>query len=140
MLLKGKNIFIVEDNAQNRVIYQTVLMTQGATLEFDRWGRQAEMHLQCFKHFDLIILDLMLPGGITGYDVFKRIRELPGFENVPVVAISAADPSAAIKETREKGFSGFIAKPIDMILLPGQLARIIEGEQVWYGGEHFVTA
>ena len=140
MLLKGKNIFIVEDNAQNRIIYQTVLMIQGATLEFDRWGREAEMHLQTFKHFDLIILDLMLPGGVTGYDVFDQIRQLPGFADVPIVAISAADPSTAIKETREKGFSGFIAKPIDMILLPEQLVRIIEGEQVWYGGEHFVTA
>jgi len=51
------------------------------------------------------------------------------------VAVSAMDPSVAIPQARQKGFSGFIAKPIDNRLFPQQIAQIIEGEQVWSIGE-----
>ena len=137
MLLQGKRIFIVEDNTQNRVVFTITLRTHGALIEFDRWGRDALRRLQAFKPVDLIILDLMLPGGASGYDIFDEIRRVPDFETAPVLAVSAAEPSIAIPHTRRKGFSGFVAKPIDDELFPKQIAAIMAGERVWYPGQHF---
>jgi len=135
MILKGKRIFIVEDNPQNRVVFQITLVRQGASVDFERWGAKTIYHLQNISHIDLIILDLMLAGEISGFDIYDDIRALPAYDKLPIVAVSAMDPSVAIPQARQKGFSGFIAKPIDNRLFPQQIAQIIEGEQVWSIGE-----
>ena len=137
MILQGKRIFIVEDNVPNRVVFKMLLLCKGASVEFDRWGRDALWRLQTFRDVDLIILDLMLPGGISGYDIYDEIRTLPEYDTVPIVAVSASEPSIAIPKAQEKGFAGFIAKPIDDELFPHQIAKIIAGEKVWYAGERF---
>lgn len=137
MLLRGKRIFIVEDNMQNRVVFTMTLMLQGALLEFDRWGRHTVQRLQNYPRVDLIVLDLMLPAGNTGYDIFDELRSFPEFNAVPIVAVSAAEPAIAIPKTKQKGFSGFIAKPIDDDLFPKQVVKLIGGEQVWYAGERY---
>lgn len=137
MLLKGKQIFIVEDNLQNRVVFTIALKLQGADINFDRWGNDAVWRLKAYRHVDLIVLDLMLHDGISGFDIFDEIRRLPRYDNTPIVAVSAAEPSIALPKTREKGFNGFIAKPIDDELFPRQLLRLMSGEPVWYAGERY---
>jgi CheY-like chemotaxis protein len=132
--LENKRIFIVEDNLQNRVIFQILLTGEGARIEFDRWGRDTIARLQGFAPVDLIILDLMLGGGVTGYDIFDQIRTFPGFTKTPIIAISAADPAIAIPKAQEKGFNGFIAKPLDDALFSQQLLTILDGGEVWYAG------
>lgn len=81
---------------------------------------------------DLILLDLMFPNHISGYDIFDRIRENPTFAHIPIVAISAADPALEMSKARAKGFSGFIGKPINLLQFPQQIVQLLEGEQVWY--------
>lgn len=129
--LKGKRIFITEDNTNNRVVYTMVLRISGAILEFDRWGHSTLALLEAFQP-DLIVLDLMLSRNIDGFTIFEEIRKESQFEQVLIVAISASEPAVAIPKCIELGFSGFIAKPINDRLLPEQLARLIGGEQLWY--------
>lgn len=134
MHLRGKRIFVVEDNVDNRVIYQLLFTREGAAVEFERWGPDAVSQLKRFRPVDLIVLDLMLARGASGYDIFTDIRALDEFADVPIIAVSSADPSEAIYRTQQLGFSGYIAKPIDHRLFPEQLQRIIEGERVWHEG------
>jgi CheY-like chemotaxis protein len=137
MSLNGKHIFIVEDNLQNRIIFQMTLLKAGAQVDFDRWGRDTLHRLQNLSNVDLIILDLMLPGGISGYAIFDQIHALPQYSQVPIVAVSATEPSIGIPMTRQKGFAGFIGKPIDSTLFPHQLEQILRGEPVWYAARSF---
>jgi CheY-like chemotaxis protein len=139
MLLKNKHIFIAEDNSQNRIIFQMMLVRQGAKIYFERWGDDAIFRLHTMPQCDLIILDLSLAAGISGYDIFKQIRAAPEFDGVPIVAVSATDPSQGIPKTREMGFAGFIAKPIDDALFPKQLLSIINGEHIWYAGDRTLS-
>lgn len=132
--LRGKRIFIVEDNLENRIITRLALIRTGIMMEFDIWGRDTLKHLYHFAPVDLILLDLMLPGGASGYHIIDDIRRQPEFAQVPVAAISASDPVAAIARCRAQGFAGYIAKPIDDDLFPEQIARLINGEEVWYAG------
>src|SRR5579871_3138092 len=134
MLLRDKHIFIVEDNTQNRVVFQMALLLHGARVEFERAGRDAITRLEAARSIDLIILDLMLNGGVSGYEIFEDIRRLPKFDTVPVIAVSAAEASIAIPKTQQMGFAGFIAKPIDDDLFAQQLGKVLEGEQIWYAG------
>ena len=135
MILKEKRIFIVEDNMQNRLVFQMALIRHGASVDFERWGRDTLYHLQNLSRVDLIVLDLMLAEGVTGFDIFDQIRGLVKYNAVPIVAVSAMDPSIAIPRLQKQGFSGFIAKPIDSHQFPKQLATVLSGETVWSVGE-----
>ncbi|MCB9438549.1 MAG: response regulator [Anaerolineales bacterium] len=131
--LKGKRIFYIEDNLQNRALVQLMLERYGATISFERWGGDDLLpRLEAFLPIDLILLDLMFPNHVSGYDIFDRIRERPAFAEIPIVAISAADPAVEMSKARAKGFSGFIGKPINLLQFPQQIAQLLEGEQVWY--------
>jgi CheY-like chemotaxis protein len=131
MSLKDKRIFIIEDNLQNRAIAETLLHQQSAVTAFDRWGVDTIHKLELFAPVDIILLDLMFPRGVTGYDVFQQIRNHEQFAHVPIVAVSASDPNEAIPQTRDMGFAGFIAKPIDFVKFTQQIATILAGQEVW---------
>jgi two-component system cell cycle response regulator DivK len=132
--LRRKLIFAVEDNTLNRTVFQVTLVMHGARIEFERWGKDTVYRLRRIGEVDLIILDLMLHNGISGYDIFAEIRQLPEYSYTPIVAVSAADPSTAIPKAKELGFSGFISKPVDEEIFSEQLARIINGEMIWDDG------
>ena len=139
MLLSDKTIFVIEDNLQNRIIFQIALTKHGARVLFEPWGSRALLQLNALKHVDVVILDLMLVGGISGFDIFDQIRAVPAFNDVPIIAVSAMDPVVGIAKTQAKGFAGFIAKPIDADLFPQQLATIVNGEKIWHVGERALS-
>jgi two-component system cell cycle response regulator DivK len=132
MLLYKRRIFLVEDKVENRSIMQLLLEQHGAKVGFERWGRDTVQRLCDFAPVDLILLDLMLPNNVSGYDIFDRIRAFSDFAKVPIVAVSAADPGVAVPKVRAKGFAGFIAKPIEFEIFPSQIARILNNQPVWY--------
>lgn len=134
MLLKGKSIYIVEDNLRNLIVYQIALVSHGAHLRVDECGQNTIYEMRNIFKCDLIILDLMLSEGKSGFDIIHEIRSISRFEKIPVVAVSATDPSSAIPKAKAMGFSGFIAKPIDKQLFPKQIAEIINGAEIWYNG------
>lgn len=134
MLLKDKRIFVVEDHVQNRVVFHIALVKYGAVVDYERWGRSTAQRLKHSPPFDLIILDLMLAEEISGFDVYDEIRALPEYAATPIVAVSAMDPALALPKTMEKGFSGFIAKPIDSQVFAKQIADILQGQKVWVRG------
>lgn len=133
-MLNGRRIFLIEDSVEHRVITRVVLGRHGARLEFDMWGRDTLQRLHAFAPIDVILVDLMLPGGISGFTIFEKIREDEKLKRIPIVAVSAADTSTALPKAQRMGFNGFIAKPVDVDLFPQQIAAIISGHNVWFSG------
>jgi CheY-like chemotaxis protein len=131
--LKDKRVFMFEDNLGNRAVMQMLLEQEGATVAFERWGQNYEEKLESFAPIDLILLDLMYPNNVSGFDIYDHIRTLPAFVNVPIVAVSAADAQTAMPKAKDKGFAGFISKPINLWVFPEQLLSILEGHHVWAG-------
>ncbi len=60
---------------------------------------------------DLIILDIMMPK-LDGYEVCKRIRAFPGFENTPVIFLTAKAGEVNEIKGLELGANDYIQKPI----------------------------
>jgi len=136
MLLYGKRIFIVEDNVQNRVVFQMLLKKQGADVDFERWGQDTVFRLKNATRVNIVLLDLMLAEGVSGFDLYIDIRnQIPELAAIPIVAVSAMEPAIAIPKAQAMGFSGFIAKPINGLIFAEQIANILNGETIWYTGE-----
>lgn len=130
--LKGKRIFIVEDDITNMAVFSATLRQSGALVIQDHWNSGTIEMLTRHLPIDVILLDLMLRNGANGYDIFDRLRTLPEFASIPVIIVSASDPEIEIPKAREQGFAGFIGKPISPSLFPQQVADCITGNPVWH--------
>ena len=134
LLLRNKRVFIVEDHPGNLAIIRWILEHHGAKTEFEPWGVATIPKLRKFAPVDIILLDLMFPNKVTGYDIFDVIQETGEFSDIPIVAVSASDPQEAIHKTKSHGFAGFIAKPLDFDKFPDQVQTILDGESIWHTG------
>ncbi len=131
MSLNEKRIFIIEDDAANLAVISTILKRAGALVEFDRGTPDVMKHLQAVLPLDMILVDLMLPGSISGYQLYGEMRRVPELMAVPVVAVSAADAIREIPRARAAGFRGYITKPIRSQSFVNYILRVLEGETVW---------
>jgi len=61
---------------------------------------------------DLILLDLLMPE-MDGCEVCRRLREIPGSENVPVIFLSAADDKDLVVQALKAGGVDYITKPFN---------------------------
>lgn len=133
--LKDKRVMIVEDNVVNMAVYAVAFKQSGATVIQDPFNTDTINMIKQHLPLDIILLDLMLRHSLDGYTIYDKIKADPELSKIPVVAISASDPAIEIPKAKEKGFAGFIGKPIDPFKLVDQVATCINGEQVWYSQE-----
>jgi len=129
--LKNKKIFIIEDDNANLAVIKTILELNGAKVQVERWGNNVIHQLHAFAIVDVILLDLMFPRGITGYDIFDEIKAVSDFQKIPIIAVSATNKDVAIPICKSKGFAGFLSKPINYDKFSSQIANIIEGNPIW---------
>lgn len=73
---------------------------------------------------DLILLDVMMPG-MDGPTTLKKLRELPEFDQVPVIFMTAKAQPAEIEALRALGATGVIPKPFDPMQLVNQIGDIL---------------
>lgn len=132
-LLDGKRILVVEDDAANLAIALYTLQHAGAVCHFERWGAGTVEAMKALGRIDIVLLDMMFPRNVSGYDVFDRIRAESIFKNIPIVAVTALNSRAEMARARAKGFCGYIFKPIDLDTFPSNIASILAGTQVWGG-------
>ena len=69
----------------------------------------------------MLLLDIGMPG-MDGYEVARRLRRDPKFQDLLLVAVSGWSDVKDMKRTREAGFDHHLAKPVDIAGLAGLLA------------------
>ncbi len=117
-------ILYIEDNADNRLLVKRVLEAEGYT--FLEAANAHEGLRQVLAHMpELVLIDINLPE-VDGYTTTARIKATPGMEAVKVVAITANVMKGDREKTLAAGCDGYIQKPIDVDLLPRQIARYLE--------------
>ncbi|HEV7372818.1 response regulator [Arenibaculum sp.] len=124
---RGGHILVVDDSEPNRIVAATMLARSGFTAETASDGDEAVALAGCGR-FDLILMDLAMPGR-NGLDATRAIRAMPPpVDTVPIVAVSAN--VALVDEQvrcREAGMDDCLAKPFNRHQLLGAVAR-------WLGG------
>jgi CheY-like chemotaxis protein/GAF domain-containing protein len=110
-LFEGKKILLVDDDVRNVFALSSVLEAYRMNVIFAENGREAIEVLQEQGDIDLILMDMMMPE-MDGYEAMTRIRQMPEFRKLPIIALTAK----AMKEDRSKcieaGASDYVKKPI----------------------------
>jgi PAS domain S-box-containing protein len=100
----------IEDQIDSQILFK-VQMKGLKNIQFAASFEEAVPLLDTNK-FDFIVMDINLQGEYNGLDALKAIHQMPGFENIPIIAVTAY----VLPGDREKfiatGFTDFISKPI----------------------------
>jgi two-component system, OmpR family, response regulator ResD len=102
----GLNILIVDDEERIRRLLRMYLEKEGYSIEEAEDGESA-LQLALEKDYDLILLDLMLPG-IDGVEVCARLRQ---FKATPVIMLTAKGEEANRVQGFEVGTDDYVVKP-----------------------------
>ena len=117
-------VLAVEDNPDNMITVKDLLNDHFRVVEAADGPTSIEMAKQFGP--DLILMDIALPG-IDGIQAFQAIRNLPGLENTPVIALTASAMTQDREGILAQGFDAFIPKPI----IEREFLKVIQ--EVLYG-------
>lgn len=106
------SILYVEDNPANLNLVSRILKQQGGITLYDAHTASLAMELLSTNTFNLILLDIHLPGDDDGFTILKKIKANPKTRDIAVIAVSANATAHDIKEGLEAGFDDYITKPI----------------------------
>ncbi|MDP3221963.1 MAG: EAL domain-containing protein, partial [Rubrivivax sp.] len=90
-----------------------------------------EQALQMLREMtpDIIVLDAMMPGGMDGFDTCMTLRQLPGFEYMPVLMLTGLDDDASISRAYRAGATDFFVKATQWSLLAGRLRYLLRASR-----------
>jgi CheY-like chemotaxis protein len=122
-----KRLLLAEDEPHIRRILLTLLEDIGYSVTACENGLDALAHLSGPAPFDLILLDLLMPGA-TGIEVLAELRTLPHRRRTPVILLSAKGEDADRDRAFELGAMDFVTKPFSPKRFLLKLERILERE------------
>jgi PAS domain S-box-containing protein len=115
--MQARKILVVDDNIDAAKSLAALLEMSGHSLSVSHSGADA-LHLVTVEIPDVVLLDIGLPG-MNGYEVARKLRELPGLERTRLVAITGYGQESDKRLAAEAGFDTHLVKPVDY-------ARLVE--------------
>jgi CheY-like chemotaxis protein len=119
-----KKVLIVDDIRANRTVLLDLLRPLGFEVMEAENGREALEKASAW-HPDFILMDIVMPV-MDGLEAIYRLRQLPAFKNVPLVAASASATTLEAEKCLAVGASAFMPKPIDFNKLLQQFDKLLQ--------------
>jgi sigma-B regulation protein RsbU (phosphoserine phosphatase) len=112
-------LLVVDDNEINLDLLSRRLARAGHSVRTASSG-EAALALLRQEPFDLVLLDVMMPG-IDGFEVLRRVRAEHHATSLPVIMATARDQREDVVQALSLGANDYVTKPLD---LPVVLARV----------------
>jgi CheY-like chemotaxis protein/two-component sensor histidine kinase len=107
----GPMILAVEDNPVGMTVLRHILQRRGMKVDCASSGYEA-LEAATRRRYDLILMDLQMPG-MNGLEASLEIRKLPGYDTVPILALTANCADQVREQCRAHGMQAFLSKPVD---------------------------
>lgn len=108
-------VLVVDDNLDGAESMTFLLSALGQEVSTAHDGVEAIEQVESFRP-DVVLLDIGLPR-MNGYDVARRIREMPGGASIVLVALTGWGQDEDRRQSREAGFDHHWVKPVDLGVL-----------------------
>ncbi|MEN3157463.1 response regulator [Alkalimonas sp. NCh-2] len=104
-------LLVVDDNATNQAFIQAMLASTSIELSAAINGQDALQQCQQ-SEFELILMDIQLPD-MSGMEVTRQLRQLPAFQQIPILAFTAHALPDEIEQFKQAGMDDVLIKPLD---------------------------
>ncbi|MBF0561487.1 MAG: response regulator, partial [Alphaproteobacteria bacterium] len=119
--LAGRHILLVEDNAINQEVARSILEGEGAKVDLAVNGAEAVSFIGTSgADIDAVLMDLQMPV-MDGYEAARRIRRLPAYADLPIIAMTANAMAQDRQQCLRMGMNDHVSKPIDVAQLLDRL-------------------
>jgi CheY-like chemotaxis protein len=132
--LAGKKVLVVDDDIRNVFALTSALETHGMEVLHAESGKEGIDLLKRSADIDVVLMDVMMPG-LDGIDTMRIVRQLDGYRELPIIAVTAKAMMGDREKCIEAGATDYVAKPVNMDVLLATLWRSIDGENSSRHGE-----
>jgi DNA-binding response OmpR family regulator len=108
----NKNVMVVDDETDIVRIVKIALELKNYSVIEAYSGEECLEKLESVENLGLILLDVMLPG-ISGYELFKKIKQNNRFKNIKIAFFSAKAQTGDIEKGLALNADDYITKPFD---------------------------
>lgn len=126
----GMRVLLVEDNAINQEVASEILSSVGIAVDVAENGQEAvdivTADSQRVQPYDLVFMDCQMPV-LDGFAATRKIREHPGLDDLPIVAMTANAMAGDRERCIEAGMQDYVTKPIDLDQLYKAIKRFAPG-------------
>ena len=122
---ESRRVLLVDDNHDSREMYRAVLRAHGHEVCEAPDGERALALLQQRaedRPLDVAFIDIGLPGGMDGYELARRIRDLPACRSVRLVALTGYGFPEDRLQSKLAGFARHLVKPVEPEALQRELS------------------
>ncbi|MCE1188851.1 MAG: response regulator [Ignavibacteria bacterium] len=106
---KLANVLLVEDNPENRDVI-TYFIKNICSVDSAIDG-PSSIEMAKSKQYDLILMDINLGLGMNGMEATKQIRQIQGYESIPIIAVTAYAMVGDREIFLNAGCTHYISKP-----------------------------
>lgn len=119
-----KSILVIEDDKVVAKMLEHILKRRGYDVKICINGNEALENLKNIEPSDLILLDIVLPH-MDGFELLSRIRNEEGWQDVPVIMVTANTQELSVVRAFEVGANDYIKKPIQLEELIVRVNRLL---------------
>lgn len=127
-IFEGVHALIIEDEQTSIEVLRNLLRQLAVSATVIESNPTIIDDLHDVERPDVVFLDLEMPN-LNGYQVLSELRADRKFEGVPIIAYTTH--ISHMNDARRAGFDGFLGKPVNRMLFPDNLMRILNGESIW---------
>ena len=124
--LRGRRILVIDDDPRNVFAITSTLELHGMTVTQAGNGRKGIESLLGAEDTDLILMDVMMPE-LDGYATMTKIRQMPAFATLPIIAVTARAMPGDREKSIAAGASDYVTKPVDTDELLSCMERWLTG-------------
>jgi PAS domain S-box-containing protein len=110
-LKKLNEILYIEDDFLSQEVVKIQLRNL-AEIDIATNARNA-LYMLGNKQYNLILLDINLGRDISGLDIIEKVKSMPNYKNIPIIALTAYAMKGDKEEFLEAGCDDYLAKPFD---------------------------
>ncbi|MBV9208303.1 MAG: response regulator, partial [Actinobacteria bacterium] len=110
--LRGRRVLVIDDDPRNVFAITSTLELHGMIVTQAADGRKGIEALLGAEDTDLILMDVMMPG-LDGYTTMTKIRQMPAFATLPIIAVTARAMPGDREKSIAAGASDYVTKPVD---------------------------
>lgn len=120
-----KIVLIVEDRPEIRKLVRLTLGMNNLEIHEADSGETGVKMANALRP-DCVLMDVMMPGVIDGYQACKKIKEDQQTQKIPVVMLSARGQATDLAEGNKAGADAYLVKPFSPLQLLQTVQRFVE--------------